>query len=214
MIRKYRRAYNCRMPKSPEVTRYIENAAPFARPILEKIRNAFHKGCPDVEETMKWGAPFFDHKGVLGNMAAFKQHVGWGFWKAKLMEDPEGILTVGEGGSAMGGVKVTDVSQLPPDKVLVAYVREAVRLNEEGIRQEPRTKRAPAEIEVPDDLQRALKKEPRAAATFKAFSPSNKREYIEWIADAKQDATRQKRLAQAVEWMAEGKTRNWKYQKK
>lgn len=202
------------MPKSPEVTIYIENAAPFARPILEKIRSAYHKACPDVVETMKWGTPFFDHKGVLGNMAAFKQHVGWGFWKAKLMADPEGILSVGEGGSAMGGVKVKELAQLPSEKVLVAYVREAVRLNEEGVKAEARPKRAPAETIVPDDLQRALKNEPRAAATFKAFSPSNKREYIDWIGDAKQEATRQKRLAQAIEWMAEGKTRNWKYERK
>lgn len=201
------------MPKSADVTRYIEKAAPFSRPILEKIRNAFHKGCPDVEEVLKWGVPHFEHKGVLGGMAAFKQHVGWGFWKAKLMDDPEGVLrAVGDG--AMGGLRVTEASQLPSGKVLVAYVREAVRLNDEGIKLEPRTKRQPEPISVPDDLQRALKKAPAALKTFNAFAPSQKREYIEWLTEAKQEATRQKRLVQAIEWMAEGKTRNWKYQKK
>jgi uncharacterized protein YdeI (YjbR/CyaY-like superfamily) len=201
------------MPKSADVTRYIEKAAPFSRPILEKIRNAFHKGCPDVEEVLKWGVPHFEHKGVLGGMAAFQQHVGWGFWKAKLMDDPDGVLrAVGEG--AMGGLRVTEASQLPSDKVLVAYVREAVRLNDEGIKLAPRTKRQPEPIEVPDDLQRALRKTPAASKTFNGFPPSQKREYIEWLTEAKADATRQKRLVQAIEWMAEGKARNWKYQTK
>jgi uncharacterized protein YdeI (YjbR/CyaY-like superfamily) len=201
------------MPKSADVTRYIEKAAPFSRPILEKIRNAFHKGCPDVEEVLKWGVPHFEHKGVLGGMAAFQQHVGWGFWKAKLMDDPDGVLrAVGEG--AMGGLRVTEASQLPSDKVLVAYVREAVRLNDEGIKLAPRTKRQPEPIEVPDDLQRALRKAPAASKTFNGFPPSQKREYIEWLTEAKAEATRQKRLVQAIEWMAEGKARNWKYQTK
>ncbi|MEA2488532.1 MAG: hypothetical protein QOH21_324 [Acidobacteriota bacterium] len=202
------------MPKtSPEVDRYIENAAPFAQPILTRIRKAFHKGCPDLEETMKWGVPHFDYKGVLGNMAAFKQHVGWGFWKAKLMSDPHGILDAKTERTAMGGSKVTDVKNLAPEKVLVEYVREAARLNEEGVKVE-RPKRAPAApAEVPDDLAAALEKNAKARAAFEQFPPSHRREYIDWITEARQEATRQKRLTQAIEWIAEGKSRNWKYER-
>lgn len=202
------------MPKtSPDVDRYIENAAPFAQPILNRIRKAFHKGCPEVEETIKWGVPFFDYKGVLGNMAAFKQHVGWGFWKAKLMSDPHGILDAKNERTAMGGSKVTDLAGLAPEKVLVEYVREAARLNDEGVKP-VRPKRAPAPpAEVPDDLAAALKKNAKARAVFAKFPPGQRNEYILWITDAKQEATRQKRLAQAIEWIAEGKSRNWKYER-
>ena len=196
----------------PEVDRYIEKAAPFAQPILERIRKAFHAAHPDVTEAIKWGVPFFEYKGTLGSMAAFKEHVGWGFWKAKLMNDPKGLIARGEG--AMGGTKVTDVKEMPSEKVITEYVREAIRLNEEGVKLERGPRRVVKESAVPADLAAALKKSPPAAKTFKAFSPSHRREYIEWITEAKQDATRQKRITQAVEWMAEGKSRNWKYERK
>lgn len=200
------------MPKSPEVDAYIERAAPFARPILEKIREAFHAAGP-VEEVMKWSFPHFDYKGVVGNMAAFKNHVSFGFWKAKLMSDPRGILNA-TGETSMGGVKLSDVKELPPKKVLVEYVKEAMRLNEEGVKvQRAPSKRGAQPIEVPDDLAAALKKDKKAKATFDSFSPSHQREYIEWIIDARQDATRARRLAQAIEWMSEGKPRHWKYMK-
>ena len=117
---------------SPDVDRYIAKAAPFAQAILEKIRKAYHKAHPDVVETMKWSVPHFEYKGVIGNMAAFKQHVGWGFWKASLMDDPHGIFTAGERG--MGGMRVEDVRKLPAEKVLVEYIRQAIRLNEEGVK--------------------------------------------------------------------------------
>ena len=199
--------------RSAAVDAYIAKAAPFAQPILERIRDAFHAACPDVAEVIKWGVPHFDYKGPLGMMAAFKQHVGWGFWKLKLMRDPHGIF--GAEREAMGGMKVTSVRDLPPKKVLLEYIREAVRLNEEGVKA-PRTasKKAAAPIEVPADLAAALKKDKKAKATFDGFPPSHKREYIEWIIEAKQDATRQKRLATTMEWLAEGKPRNWKYMKK
>jgi uncharacterized protein YdeI (YjbR/CyaY-like superfamily) len=200
------------MPKrSPEVDAYIAKAAPFAQPILEKIREAFHAASPKIEETMKWSVPHFEYKGIVGSMAAFKQHVGWGFWKARLMKDPAGILN----GTGMGGARVENVKDLPPKKVLVEYVREAVQLNEEGKKVEgTRSMRRPAKpAEVPDDLAAALAKNKKARATFDQFSPSHRKEYIEWIAEAKQEATRSKRLAQAIEWMAEGKARHWKYMK-
>jgi uncharacterized protein YdeI (YjbR/CyaY-like superfamily) len=143
-------------------------------------------------------------------MAAFKQHVGWGFWKATLMEDPHGILPKDQR-TAMGGSKVTDVKELPPEKVLVEYVRQAIRLNEEGVRVERAPRKERPEPETPSDLIAALKKAPGAKKTFDAFPPSHRREYIDWITEAKQDATRQKRIATAVEWIAGGKSRNWKY---
>lgn len=199
---------------SPDVDRYIEKAAPFARPILERIRKAFHKAHPEVQETMKWGVPHFEYKGVLGSMAAFKQHVGWGFWKSNLMNDPHGMLAAKGEHTAMGGVRVEDVAQLPTEKILVEYVKEAIRLNEEGVKVQRAPRAAPRTAEVPDDLTAALTKSPAAKKTFDAFPPSHKREYIEWITEAKQPATREKRIAQTIEWVAEGKSRNWKYERK
>ncbi|HKR62781.1 MAG TPA: YdeI/OmpD-associated family protein [Thermoanaerobaculia bacterium] len=188
---------------SPEVDRYIENAAPFAQPILRRIREAFHEADPRIVETIKWSMPFFEYKGIVGTMSAFKQHVAWGFWKAKLV----GTESVRE--------KVTELSELPPKKEIIALVRQAVELNEKGVKIErPAREPRSANVDVPPDLAAALKKNAKARATFDAFPPSHKREYVEWITEAKQEATRQKRLAQAVEWMSEGKSRHWKYARK
>lgn len=199
---------------SPEVDQYIEKSAAFAQPILRRIRKAFHAAHPDVTEAMKWGHPFFEYKGVLGNMAAFKQHVGWGFWKASVMTDPHGILKPPGEHTAMGGARLASVDDLPPDDVLVAYVREAIRLNEENVKP-VRVKKAPRpDAAMPDDLAAALASSPAARKTFDAFPPSHRREYIDWITEAKQPATRAKRIAQTVEWVAEGKSRNWKYERK
>lgn len=201
--------------RTPEVDAYIRKAAPFAQPILEKIRDAFHAASPDIEEVMKWSAPFFDYKGMLGNMAAFKNHVSWGFWKAQLMKDPHGILSPsGETGTMFGG-RANEVKDLPSKKVMVEYIKEAMRLNDEGVKvKRPPSTRSATPLEVPDDLAGALKKDKKARASFDAFTPSQQREYAEWLNDAKQEATRQKRLATAIEWIGEGKTRNWKYTKK
>ena len=198
---------------SPDVDRYIEKAAPFAQPILERIRAAFHKAHPDVTETMKWSVPHFEYKGVLGNMAAFKAHVSWGFWKRKLMNDPLGILPA-DGETSMGGVKVRDLKELPKEKDMVAYVREAIRLNEEGVKVERAPRQERGEVEIPAELTAALKQAPAAKKVFDAFPPSHRREYVQWITEAKQEATRQKRLAQTIEWLTEGKSRNWKYERK
>ncbi len=196
---------------SPKVDEYIANAADFAQPILTRIRQAFHKACPDIQETMKWSMPHFEYKGIVGSMAAFMAHVSFGFWKAKLMNDPIGLFrNVRQSG--MNAQKISKVSELPSRKVLVAYVREAVALNEHGVRAPAMKKKTTSKaLTVPDDLAAALKKSKKAQKTFENFSPSHKREYIEWITEAKQDATRERRLKQAIEWMAERKPRNWKY---
>jgi uncharacterized protein YdeI (YjbR/CyaY-like superfamily) len=198
---------------NPAVDAYIAKAAPFARPILEKIRALFHRACPDLEETMKWSFPHFEYRGVVGSMAAFKQHLAFGFWKASLMKDPHGLLRK-VGDTSMSLAHVTDISELPTDAVLLEYIREAVALNEQGVKLKKPKKAKKPEIEVPDYFLAALKKNKKALAAFEAFSPSCRREYVEWIVEAKQESTRQKRLKQAIEWIAEGKARNWKYERK
>jgi uncharacterized protein YdeI (YjbR/CyaY-like superfamily) len=200
--------------RSPQVDAYIAKSAPFARPILEKLRTLFHKACPDVEETIKWGFPHFERHGVLGSMAAFKQHASFGFWKGSLMSDPQGLFR-GVGKTTMNALRVETLEDLPSDKVLLPYIKEAAKLNEEGVKPPVRKKKAVKKaVKAPDYFLAALRKHPKALAAFEAFPPSHKREYVEWITEAKQEATRQKRLATALEWLSEGKPRNWKYMKK
>ena len=195
--------------KDPRIDTYIEKAQPFARPILKRIRKAVHAGCPDVVETLKWSVPAFEHRGILCGMAAFKAHCTLGFWKGPLL----GIGGYGEASDAMGQFgRMTSVEDLPDEKTLVDLVKRAAALNEQGVKVErPPRPKTPRPLDVPDDFLAALKKNRRALATFEGFSPSHKREYDEWINEAKQDATRQRRIATALEWLAEGKERNWKY---
>ena len=197
------------MSHDPRIDAYIERAAPFAQPILTQVRELVHEACPQVEETIKWGMPTFVHAGgILCGMAAFKQHASFGFWKHAL------VVGEGEPRDGMGSYgKMTSLQDLPPKKTLLAHVRKAMKLNEDGVKSPAARKAAPKPPpEAPDDLLSALKKNKAAKATFDAFPPSCKREYIEWIVEAKREETRAKRLAQAVEWMAEGKRRNWKYE--
>ncbi len=200
--------------KSRDVDAYIANAEAFAQPILKKIRKVFHKGCPDLEETIKWGCPHFEHEGVLGGMAAFKRHVSFGFWKARLMKDPARIFKKGAGAS-MAAVRVETLSDLPSEKILEGYVKQMVELNEKGIKESRSRKPASRrKLAVPADLAAALEKNKKATATFDGFSPSHRKEYVDWITEAKRDETRRRRVKTAIEWMAEGKPRNWKYMKK
>jgi len=196
--------------RNPAFDAYIAKAQPFARPILTKIRDLFHQACPKVEETMKWSHPHFDRMGIVVGMAAFKEHMHFGFWKQKLMNDPHRIFKNGVDGDR---TRVKSLSDLAPDKVIISAIKEAVALNEAGVKQErPKTAPKPA-LKAPEYFLAALRKKKGALAAFEGFSPSAKREYLEWLIDAKQDATREKRLATAVEWIAEGKHRNWKYEK-
>jgi uncharacterized protein YdeI (YjbR/CyaY-like superfamily) len=198
------------MSKPPAVDAYILKSADFARPVLRRLRAAMHKACPQIEETMKWSAPFFEHKGIVAYMAAFKTHARFGFWKWKLLKDRAGLLSPG-GDFGLRGSRLRSTADLPPDAIMIRCIKAAVALNERGVKV-PRTarkKRPPAR--PPGDLVAALRKNPKAQATFKSFTTSQQREYVEWITEAKQDATRRKRLATAIEWIAEGKRRNWKY---
>jgi uncharacterized protein YdeI (YjbR/CyaY-like superfamily) len=200
---------------NPRVDAYIAKAQPFAQPILSHLRELAHKACPDVEETIKWSMPFFQLNGViLGNFAAFKQHCSFGFWgpemAAVLRED--GVKSE-DGMGALG--KIASLKDLPSDKKMLAYFRQAATLIASGERTKsivrPKKAAKPAP-EIPAELTAALKKNKAAAKVFAGFSPSCKRDYAEWIAEAKRVETKEKRLAQAVEWIAEGKTRHWKYQ--
>lgn len=196
--------------RDPRVDAYIAKSAGFAQPILTEIRAAVHASCPDVEEEMKWSFPHFVYKGVLCSMAAFTQHAAFGFWKGSL------VLGRGKNADAMGQFgRITKRSDLPSKNILAGYIRKAAALNEQGVKV-PRAPRraAPKIVKVPGDLAAALKRSKKAQAGFDGLSPGHKREYIDWITEAKSDETRGRRLAQAIEWMAEGKSRNWKYQRR
>lgn len=196
------------------VDEYITKAKPFAQPILKHLRMLVHKAVPEVEEKIKWGFPNFDYKGPLCSMASFKEHLAFGFWKATILNDPDKILDTTNAMGQLGRIK--SLKDLPSDKILLKYLKEAARLNEEGIKLPAMTKTGKPKppLEVPDYFMKAMKKNKKAFETFEKFSPSHKREYVEWITDAKTEATREKRLAAAVEMMSEGKSRNWEYERK
>jgi len=197
--------------RDPRVDAYIAKSADFAQPILTHLRDVVHAACPDVEETMKWSMPFFDYHGVMCNMAAFKAHATFGFWKGALI--PGLAPNSNAGGESMGNLgRLTSVKDLPSRKVLTGYVKEAMRLNDDGVAVKKPKNAAKPDAKVPPDLAAALKKNRKAAATFDAFTAGQRREYVDWIVEAKREETRAKRVAQAVEWLAEGKKRNWKYE--
>lgn len=196
------------MSRDPRIDAYIARQADFARPILEHLRRIVHEAAPEVEETIKWSMPHFTYRGRLfAGMAAFKAHATFGLWQASAV--------LGETGSereAMGQFgRLTSLDDLPPERELVEIVRRAAAEAEKGPK--PRPKKAPKpELETPAELERALDSNPSARATFESFAPSARRDYVEWVIEAKRPETRAKRIAQAVEWMAEGKKRHWKYE--
>ena len=200
--------------KDARIDSYIAKSADFAKPILTHIRRLVHAACPQVEETMKWSFPHFMHKGILCSMAAFKHHCAFGFWKGALVLDKR--AAAGEVAEAAMGQfgRLTAVSDLPNYEVLTGYVKEAARLNEAGIKLPAKSKpKEKKDLIVPDYLMAALKKNKKALTTFEAFSYSHKKEYVEWITEAKAEDTRKKRLNTALAWMAAGKPRHWKYLK-
>lgn len=198
----------------PRVDSYIEKAAEFAQPILRYLRQLIHETCPEIAENIKWGMPSFEYKGMMMGFAAFKGHCALNFWKGNIIPDPHGFLST-VGGTGMGNLgKITTLDDLPNRDILVYYVQEAMRLNDEGIQvPKDKTKAAKKVSETPAALIEALQQNPAAQSTYDQFPPGQKREYDEWIADAKTEATRQKRLKDAIQWMSEGKIRNWKYLK-
>lgn len=200
------------MAFNPKVDEYISKAQPFAQPILEHLRQLVHQTCPDVNETIKWGFPHFEYRNeMMCSMASFKQHAVFGFWKAAIMNVPQ-LMENAQSEISMGHLgKICSVKDLPSDKQLAAWIKKAMQLNEEGIKL-PAKKKAPAKaIAIPADFKKLLSAHPKAQKTFAAFSPSHRKEYLEWITEAKTATTRNKRMATTIEWLEEGKSRNWKY---
>jgi hypothetical protein len=193
------------------VDAYIAKSPEFAQPILRHIREVVHEAVPEVEETMKWGSPFFDYKGILCGMSAFKAHCALVLWKSKHVL-PDGQKSTG----AMGAFgRLTSVNDLPAKKVLVGYMKQAKQLNEEGVGSpvSARVKKEKKDLVVPPYFLAALKKNKRAKATFDGFPYSKQKDYVEWVTEAKTEETRNRRLATSLEWLAEGKSRNWKYER-
>lgn len=196
--------------KDPRIDAYIAKSADFAKPILTHLRKLVHTACPQVGEKIKWSFPHFDYKGMMCSMAAFKEHCSFGFWKGELIL---GKAPGGADGEGMGHFgRLASLSDLPSDKALLGYIRKAVELNDAGVKKptppRPKTRK---ELVLPDYFTAALKKNKKALATFKGFTYSHRKEYVEWITEAKQEGTRARRMQTTLEWLAEGKSRNWEY---
>lgn len=205
----------CAMGKrDPRVDAYIAKSAEFARPILTELRAIVHEGCPDVEEAIKWSMPFFMYNGgMLCSIASFKQHCAFGFWKggAQVLGDDKSDDAMGQLG------RITSAKDLPPRKTMVGYVKKAVAFadarKKAPVESKPKVKKVAKVMAVPDYFMKAVKKNKKALATFEKFAPSRRNEYVEWVTEAKTEETRDRRLETTVEWLAEGKSRNWKYEK-
>jgi len=197
--------------RDPRVDEYIARSAEFAKPILRRVRQVVHSQCPEASETIKWGFPHFDYKEkIFCSMAAFKAHCAFGFWLGPLLQiDAKTEKAMGQFG------RITSLEDLPDDKTFAKLIQSAMKLQDSGAkvpaRAKPKGEREP--LEVPAALAAALKKNKAARTVFDGFSYSNRKDYIEWINEAKTEPTREKRLAQTIEWLAEGKVRNWKYLK-
>ncbi len=195
------------MPRDLRVTAYIAGAAPFARPILEHIRDVVHRTCPGIDEAIKWGMPFFTWNGqAVANMAAFKAHAAFGFWRREVADGAPPADAMGQFG------KLASIADLPAEAELAAMMARAITLVEAGGKVRRTLPGKKVLLVMPGDLQTALDAEPPAASHFAAFPPGARREYVEWVLEAKQAATRAKRIATTVEQCAAGKRRNWKYE--
>jgi uncharacterized protein YdeI (YjbR/CyaY-like superfamily) len=202
--------------KDPRIDAYIKKSQEFARPVLIHIRDLVHNACPDVSETIKWGMPYFDYKGPLCSMASFNAHCAFGFWKGKLLKGmPKHVQKVGD--TAMGQFgRIKSQKNLPADSIMLNLIRQAKKLNDDGVKITPAGKTAgqTKKLEIPDYFISAVRENKKALATFEGFSYTNKKDYVEWVTDAKTEETRNSRIKTSVEWMSEGKPRNWKYMKK
>jgi uncharacterized protein YdeI (YjbR/CyaY-like superfamily) len=200
------------MNQNPEIDAYIDAAKPFAKPILNHIRDIIHRVCPEVQEKVKWGFPHFEYRNeMMCSMASFSKHCAFGFWKARLMNDPKHLLNHEK--IAMGDMgKIASFADLPDEEDLMVLLAEAMRLNDEGIKLKPKPKPPKlTKVIVPNYFQVALDDSPKAKATFYSFSLSHQNEYIRWISEAKTQATRDKRISTSLEWLELGRRRDWKY---
>ncbi|MFM1867498.1 MAG: hypothetical protein RL591_906 [Planctomycetota bacterium] len=191
----------------PRIDQYIERAASFAQPILIELRARVHAACPEAKETIRWGMPAFFFHGPLANFAAFKAHCTFGFWKHELLLGTK----VGSAGAMGSFGRITNIKELPSKRVFAALIKEAMRLNQEKIKA-PCVARKPRPIpKLHTDFEKALARSANTRRNFEAMTPSHRREYVEWINDAKRDETRERRILQAIEQIAEKKSLHWKY---
>lgn len=198
----------------PRIDAFIEKSADFAKPVLMHIREVVHKASPLITENIKWGMPFFEYKGPVCMMAAFKQHCAFGFWKASRLNDPQGLLKGDDEEASAGSFgRINSLADLPSDEALIGFVHQMIAINESGIKKVKKPSAPKADLPMPTDFDKLLRNNLAAMGHYENFSPSKKREYLEWFEEAKSDATREKRMQQALEWIGEGKSRNWKYQR-
>jgi len=194
--------------KDKRIDAYISKSQDFTKPILSHLRELVHKACPAVEETIKWGFPHFNYKGLMCSMASFKQHCAFGFWKATLINDPHHVFA----GESMGSFgKITSLEDLPTDKILISYIKQAMALNDEGTKVVKKSAATKKELVIPDYFKKALIKNNKAKKVFDNFSYSHQKDYVEWITEAKTEETRLKRVKKTLDQLAEGKSLNWKY---
>lgn len=199
--------------KDEEVSAYIEGASAYAKPILNRLRKLVHQSCPEVAETIKWGMPFFEYKGMMCHMAAFKKHCAFGFWKSSQVLGEQALREEKDGMGQFG--RLTSVADLPEDRVIVEYIKKAMALNEGGVKKEiPRSNPPKKAAAMPHYFRTALAARPNAARNFETFSNTHKREYIEWLTEAKQEATRARRLDSAIEMIESGQSRHAKYRRR
>lgn len=197
----------------PRVDAYIEKSQPFARPVLEHLRRLIHLACPEISETIKWGFPNFEYKGLVCSMASFKSHCAFNFWKAALMKDAEKFIPP-TGKPAMGHFnRITAIDDLPPEATIIGYIKEAVSLNEAKVSVPKKRQTGKQADIIPEPFLIALKGNTQALSNFDKMPPGHKREYIQWITEAKTETTQTRRINTAVEWIAEGRGRNWKYER-
>ncbi len=192
--------------QDPRIDAYIEKKPDFAEPILRHLRKVVHEACPEVVETLKWSMPYFEYHGLLCGMAAFKEHCALSFWKQKLLFDDDEASQ-----EAMGQFgKIRTLDDLPSKDELTRILHRAMELNEQGVTVPPKAESS-EDVDVPEDLAAALAENDQAREFFEGLAPGYRREYVEWITEAKRQTTRAKRLTTTLEWLEEGKTRNWKY---
>lgn len=193
------------------VDAYVKKSAEFAQPILKHLRALVHASCPEVEETIKWSFPHFMYRGqILCSMAAFKAHCAFGFWNGAIVAPRSAAVRR----QAMGDLgRITSLRDLPSRRALGACVKAGAKLIDAGVRRRVEPTHPQPPLRAPADLARALAAKPQAKKHFAAFTPSARRDYVDWIVGAKSAATRERRLATALNWIAEGKRHNWRYER-
>ena len=201
------------MKVKPTFDEYIANCEDFAQPILKHIRKLVHQSCPDVQEAIKWNFPCFVYKGAnMAYTAGFKNHATFGINLAEQMTDSRNVFIRGEKTGMWNFGKLTSIEELPSDEIILEYLHEAILLHDQGVKLHSQKAKPTAKFEISEALIEALKKQ-NMLKQFETFSTYYKNEYAEWISDAKTESTRGKRIAQAIQYISEGKPRNWKYMK-